>query len=146
MAYGSMRSPWLLVVWVLGGLMLLLGISVISASVTFSDAPFTITLSLLLGGWLCFLAPFSCVRITENGIKYRGLLRYWTLAWSEVDSVDVGLPREGNLLTSVVPVVKKKNGKVLELAVLSGYAATGGSNRRVMAQVDRIRQVLSGVR
>lgn len=139
--YGSMRSPWTVVVWLLGALALNVGISTVSA-LPFSEAPFTIISTLLLGLWLCLLTPLSRVKINEDGIKYRGLAKFWSVPRSEIASVDVAT-QHGAVFTSEAPVVKTKTGDELPLLILAGYSVGGAVNRRVISQADRIHSVLN---
>lgn len=143
MGYGVLRSPWSLLVWLLGAFILTVGISVM-AGVPFSKAAFTITGCLAVGGWICLVTPFSRVRIDESGIKYRGIFKFWSVSWAEISSVAVE-ERSGTLFSSSVPILRVVDDRIFQLTVLSGYSAAGRENRRVVDQVNRIQSVLNAI-
>ncbi|MFD4371819.1 hypothetical protein [Streptomyces sp. NPDC058486] len=138
----SLRSDWNFATLALGLLMAFMGVAGILAG-DFPSEAFLIVPFLALGGWVSVRAPFMGVRVDEKGLRYRGIFRFASVPWAEVDSLTVAWV--GNLLVAEMPVVRKKDGKELLLPILAGY--TRGDpplNRRVRAQLLTMERVRAG--
>lgn len=133
-----LRSPWLFLGWLLGFFGLFVGLSALTVVSVPSDF-IPVLVFLVPGVWATAVIPFSGVRISEAGIRYRGLMKFRSLRWEDVAAVTVGIHSQGSLLTSVVPVVELAQGEKVELTILAGYARISGAhNRRVVRQVEAL--------
>ncbi|MFJ3091988.1 hypothetical protein [Streptomyces hydrogenans] len=136
-----LRSPWSWLIFAVGLLMCLTGSAGAFSEDTDSvDDWIMVAMFLIPGGWALVAAPFAGVRVDGNGLRYRGMAKWTTLPWSEIDSVEAEVIG-GSSLVAEAPCVRTRDGRTLSLAVLAGYQGMRTeANARVRAQVLTVRR------
>ncbi|MFK3732441.1 hypothetical protein ACI2LJ_19480 [Streptomyces sp. NPDC088090] len=137
-----LRSPWSRLIFALGLLSCLTGLA--GATREDTDAAgdwIMVAVFLVPGGWALVTAPFAGVRVDGGGLRYRGMLRWTALPWSEIESVEAEVVG-GNSLVAEAPCVRTGGGRTLSLTVLAGYQGMRTeANSRVRAQVLTVRRM-----
>ncbi|WP_411574589.1 PH domain-containing protein [Streptomyces fradiae] len=129
----ELRSPWLLLSWVIGLVLLAVGIGSVAEWERFDDI-IPVSIFMTPGIWLTLRVPLCSVRIDEEGLRYRGLFRTKRFSWGEVTCIRPGVIGGGSLLTSVAPVLVLEGAEEVELAILAGYVRKSDINVRVSKQ------------
>ncbi|CAN3979932.1 hypothetical protein KPATCC21470_2568 [Kitasatospora purpeofusca] len=131
------RTPWAIVYLLVGLLCLLTSVSV-AASSTKVDELIPIVLFGVPGLVLTFRAPMFGVSFGASGVKYSGLLKSRSYAWSEVQEVKCAVVT-GTLFSSDLPELVLVSGKVDQLPMVAGYGAGGRTpNKRVERLVTEL--------
>ncbi|MFF3004165.1 hypothetical protein ACFVTF_15320 [Kitasatospora sp. NPDC057940] len=134
------RSPWALAYFLIGLVCALIAASSAAFSTRVDDL-IPIVLAGVPGLVLTLRSPVYGVSFGADGVKYCGLLRARSYAWSEVREVrSATVP--GTLFSSGLPELVLADGKSDQLPLLAGYGWGTKANRRVedlVAELERAR-------
>ncbi|WP_331736525.1 hypothetical protein [Streptomyces sp. NBC_00045] len=134
----SFRSPWSFFVWLLGAAFLLIGVATLDPDRLTANI-FTTSMAFGFGGWVFCMAPLSRVRVDGKAIRYFGVFKWKTFAWSGVEELST-IALGGDLMGSEAPVIRTVEGKEFPLLILAGYTGSkSGVNSRVQRQVEVMR-------
>ncbi|MFF3013663.1 hypothetical protein [Streptomyces sp. NPDC057939] len=136
----TFRSPWNILVCGSGLLLLLVGYATASET-PWTQAPFTITASLVGGLWMSVRGALCAAWVDPSGIRYLGVFSAERIPWAVVEEVTCEL-RGGTLMTSAMPVLKLKGGRSVSLDGLAGYTLGNDENSRVTRQVHEMNATL----
>ncbi|MFB7670153.1 hypothetical protein ACFC26_01945 [Kitasatospora purpeofusca] len=138
------RTPWA-IAYLLVGLVCLLTAAAVAASSTRVDDLVPIAVFGVPGLVLTIRAPMFGVSFGAPGVKYSGLLKSRSYAWSEVQEVKCAVVT-GTVFSSDVPELVLVSGKVDQLAMVAGYGAAGNTpNKRVERLVSELEATRASV-
>jgi Bacterial PH domain len=134
----TLRSPWMVVSWLLGFVVLFTGAATAAIGPSEGDwvgAAMGGILMFLPGAWVTFRVPFMRVALTASGLTNHGLFRNQTLAWADILSVEVADVDDKILATTYAPSLELRgqdDGRTL--MQLAGYTTTKRVGRSRMTR------------
>jgi hypothetical protein len=136
-----LRSPWLVLSWVLGLLSLVTGLATVLSSDGAVGGVLAGCLMLVPGAWVWARVPFMRVALHPGGLTYHGLFRNRGFDWSSVRDVTLEVVGSRAVATAYAPVLRLRDGGEAPLTMLAGYTTGARAPRSRMA---RQRQVVAG--
>jgi len=140
-----LRSPWLAFSWcaVLAAAAVAVLVAVTGAT---RDHPVALALgaaAALVGAWALVRLPSVRVVLGADGVRNHGLWRTSSVAWEDVERVEVEPVHRKVVATSWAPVLHLGDGRRRALVQLAGYTTPAGAPAsRMAAQSQLVRERL----